>query len=103
MAMQDELACADTALTADGPASPAWWRSRSSDELNAIFHRGIQGGDMFIAAAREMERRARDAEAARDAAEVRTVKVARRQPVKLLGAILIASLVAGAILLFLGL
>jgi hypothetical protein len=103
MAMQDELALAGTQLPADEPGSPAWWRTRSSDELNAIFHRGIQAGDLFIAAATEMERRAREAEAARDAEQAVTVKVARRRPVMLLGALVFASLAAAAVLLLLGL
>ena len=53
------------------------WQERSQEELRAIVRRGVQGGDMFFAASHEMERRAREADAARDAervVEVRTVK-----------------------------
>ena len=46
------------APTAEMLNSPAWWQARSSDELQAIVHRGIQAGDAFVAAAKEMERRA---------------------------------------------
>ena len=104
MAMQDELAHPATNAPAIEPTgSQAWWQSRSSDELQAIIHRGVQGGEIFFPAATEMERRVRDAEAARSAQESREIKVARRKPWLLLLAVLLATLAAAAVLLLLGL
>ena len=37
--------------------SPSWWEGRSSDELRLVIDRGLQGGDLFDAAIREMQRR----------------------------------------------
>ncbi len=80
------------------PNSPDWWQSRSSDELRAIVQRGVQGGELFFAAAAEMERRARQTEAARDAQQEEAVKTSRRLgwELKLLFAV---GLVAALILL----
>lgn len=78
MAMQDELARSGDAPTIDSPGSPEWWHSRSGDELQAIVQRGIQAGDLFIAAASEMERRAKETEAVRDAQQVQEIRTTRR-------------------------
>ena len=57
------------------------WESRSSDELMEIVRRGLQGGDTFDAAQREMERRAaenlrrEDASAAAGARRIRKERV----------------------------
>ena len=90
--------------SAGGPAvetqgSSDWWQGRSSDELQAIVQRGVQGGDIFFRAAAEMERRAREIEAGRDAQYVEKVKTSRRigWELKLLFAVLAA---AGLMLLF---
>jgi len=60
MTVQEGLVVEPTlsAPTAEMLNSPAWWQARSSDELQAMVHRGIQAGDAFVAAAKEMERRA---------------------------------------------
>ena len=76
MTVQEELAHPDTAGSVAG--APDWWHSRSCDELQAILRRGIQGGENFFAAAAEMERRARESEAARDAQQIEAVNTSRR-------------------------
>jgi|KBSSwiStaDraftv2_1062776.scaffolds.fasta_scaffold09805_7 hypothetical protein len=75
------------------------WQDRSQEELSAIVRRGVLGGDMFFAASHEMERRAKEAEAARDAervVEVRTVKRIRWEVYALL-----ALMAAGGLILLL--
>lgn len=72
------------------------WQDRSSDELQAIVRRGAQAGDLFFAASCEMERRAREAEAARDAervVEVRAVKRLRWEVYVLLAVMAAASVI----------
>lgn len=78
MAMQEELARSGNAPTIDAPGSEEWWHSRSGDELQAIVQRGIQAGGLFIAAAGEMERRAKEAQAVREAEFVQEVRTTRR-------------------------
>jgi hypothetical protein len=102
MTMQDKLAhAAAGAPQVDRPFSPEWWQSRSSDELQAIVHRGIKGGDAFFAAAAEMERRAKEANAATDVQQVAAIKTSRRLgwELKLLFALLALAALAALILL----
>jgi len=74
MVVQDELAHAGPAAPAiEEPFSPAWWQNRSSDELRAIVQRGVRGGETFFAAAAELERRARESDAALRAEEVHVI------------------------------
>lgn len=49
----------------DAPESAAdeqaeWWRSRSTAELKEIAAAGVAGGDRFVAAVREIERRSEE-------------------------------------------
>ena len=75
MVVQDELAHAGPAAPAiEEPFSAAWWQNRSSDELRAIVHRGVQGGETFFAAATELERRAREANETLRAEEVHVIE-----------------------------
>ena len=57
--------------------SPSWWEGRSSDELRLVIDRGLQGGDLFDAAIREMQRR--DAQAPVDDAHAIAGEVALRK------------------------
>jgi hypothetical protein len=52
-----------------GPEPGGDMKSRSPDELREIASHGIAGGEMFLAASSEIERRARDADAAIHARE----------------------------------
>ena len=80
MVVPEELAHAGTGAPAiEGPFSPDWWQSRSSDELQAIVHRGVQGGEVFFAAAAEMERRAREANAVVRAEEAHVIEDGHRR------------------------
>lgn len=98
MAVQDELAHpAAEAPIVETPLSPDWWQSRSSDELQAIVYRGEKAGDMFLAAASEMERRARDSEAARRAEQVQASETAGRRK-KIALTVLLALALAAAVL-----
>ena len=75
MVVPDELAHAEPAPPAvREPFSPAWWQDQPSDELRAILHRGVQGGEAFFAAAAELERRAKEANAAVRAAEEHVIE-----------------------------
>jgi len=65
----------EAAMTVEDTIS---WQDRSQEELSAIVRRGAQAGDLFFAASHEMERRAREAEAARDAERVVEVKTVKR-------------------------
>jgi hypothetical protein len=62
MALEDTLAYADHASpdAAQAAYSGEWWETRSSEELRSIIRGGLEGGDMFDSAVREMERRSRD-------------------------------------------
>jgi hypothetical protein len=95
MIVQEKLADASAAAPAGGASETLTsWQSRSCDELRAIASRGIQAGDLFVAAVKELERRAHDSEAAIEAE--RAVAVARRREIILLATILFAALaVAG--------
>ncbi len=79
------------------PNSPGWWQSRSTDELQAIIQRGIQGGETFLAAATEMERRAREQDAALRADEVHDVEDHRRLKKMALVALLVLPLAVAAV------
>ncbi|MFL6729175.1 MAG: hypothetical protein ACJ8E3_06395 [Sphingomicrobium sp.] len=54
-------------------------RDRPCDELRAIASRGIHGGDLYFEAAAELERRARNLEAAESAERAKTVALRRQQ------------------------
>lgn len=99
MTVQEGLTQPAGAAAVETPGSPAWWQGRSSDELQAIVHRGVQAGEMFFAAAAEMERRAREIEAARDAEQVVVVKTSRRLGWEL--KLLFAVIALGALILLL--
>jgi hypothetical protein len=86
------------ATVAETPDSPAWWQRRSTDELQAIIHRGIQGGEIFLAAATEMERRAREADAALRADEVHEVEDHQRLKKMALIALLVLPLAVAAVM-----
>ena len=68
-------------------------KDRPCDELRAIASRGIHGGDLYFEAAAELERRARDLEAAESAERAKAVAL-RRQQILLL-AILASAVCAG--------
>ena len=78
MTVQEGLTQTAGAPAAETPGSPDWWQGRSSDELRAIVHRGVHGGELFFGAAAEMERRAREIEAARDVQYMEKVNTSRR-------------------------
>jgi hypothetical protein len=102
MSVQDELAHAGPGVQAiESPFSPDWWQGRSSDELQAIVHRGVQGGEIFFAAAAEMERRAREANAASDVQQVQAVKTSRRLGWELKALFVLLALAALALLVLL--
>jgi hypothetical protein len=85
MSIEDELvhaAAGGPAIEALEPSNPL--QERSADELRAIASRGIHAGDLYFAAAAELERRARESlaeEAARKAEAA-----ARRQHLILMAA-----------------
>jgi len=54
------------------------WQDRSHEELSSIIRRGVQGGDPFFAASLEMERRAKEEDAARDAQQAITARTIKR-------------------------
>jgi hypothetical protein len=78
MTVQEELTHPASQLVVGPAVSTDWWQGRSADELQAIVHLGAKAGDPFFAAVAEMERRARDTEAARDAQQVEAVQTSRR-------------------------
>jgi len=80
------------------PSSADWWHSRSTDELQAIIQRGIQGGETFLAAATEMERRARETNAALRAEEVHDVQDHRRLKKMALIALLVLPVAVAAVM-----
>ena len=47
-------------MAQQGGIQPLSWEQRSHGQLQEIVQRGIAGGDDFVAAAREMERRSRE-------------------------------------------
>ena len=49
------------------------------DELRAIVGRGVHGGDLYFEAAAELDRRARDLEAAESASKAKSASFRRRQ------------------------
>jgi hypothetical protein len=98
MTVQEGLA--DTGADApalETPNSPDWWQSRSTDELQAIIQRGIQGGETFLAAATEMERRARVTNAALRDEEVHDVQDHRRLKKMALIALLVLPVAVAAV------
>ncbi len=56
--------------------SDDWLRSRTSDELRDLINRGFAGGDLFIAATAEAERRSGEA---RKLAEMQAAVTSREQ------------------------
>lgn len=73
MTVREELvhAGARTPKTDPSPAL-ASWAGTSNEELRAIMSRGPLAGDLFFAASAEIERRARESDAAIHAEEERT-------------------------------
>jgi hypothetical protein len=99
MPAQDDLANPAAGASAmTGSESPSWWESRSSGELQAIVHRGVQGGDMFFAAVGEMERRARNADSARSAQEKQASEAAELRRRKISLTLLAVALTALAVM-----
>jgi hypothetical protein len=99
MTAQDDLAYpAAGAPAMTSLESPNWWESRSSGELQAIVHRGVQGGEMFFAAVGEMERRARDAESARSVEKRRAFEAAELKRRKISLTLLAVALTALAVM-----
>ena len=58
------------ALQQEIRADPGPWEGRSHDQLKEVINRGLAGGDEFVLAAREMERRSREVAEAEDKARV---------------------------------
>jgi hypothetical protein len=74
MTVQDELAHAGAPAAADASDPSAICRTWSLDELHTITNRGVHGGDLYFAAAAELERRAKECDAAVHAEEKRVEK-----------------------------
>lgn len=96
MTVQEPLAYSGPKPSADVP-TPVWWQSRSSEELQRLIQRGLQGGDMFFSAVAEMERRAKQAEAERSAQQEQAEKALQRRRKTILLAILMAMLLAAGV------
>ena len=64
MTVRDELAHAGAPAVGDALDPSAMCRASSLDELHTIADRGAHGGDLYFAAAAELERRARESDAA---------------------------------------
>jgi hypothetical protein len=72
MTVQDELVhAAAAAVPADALDPSALCRGCSLDELHTIANRGAHGGDLYFAAAAELERRAKESDAAAHAEQER--------------------------------
>ena len=96
MIMQDTLADASVAAPAgDAPETPISLESRTCDELRAIASRGVHGGDLYFAAAKELERRAHDTEVAIEAEQM--TADTRQREIGWLVTILFVAVVVGAI------
>lgn len=97
MMVQDELVHAGAGAPAiDAPEDPNSCHGRSADELRAITGRGFHAGDLYFAAAAELERRARDSDAATHAQQAQAA--ARRQQTILLVAVLVTAATAMLVL-----
>ena len=86
MTVQDELAHARAPAVGDALDPSAMCRASSLDELHTIADRGAHGGDLYFAAAAELERRARESDAAAHA-EVERVEKTRQHVVWLIAAL----------------
>lgn len=60
-------------------ADPDSWEGRSHDQLQQIMNRGLAGGDDFVRAAREMERRSRQFFEAEELAQAEAARNAHRR------------------------
>ena len=101
MIVQEKLADASAATPAgEAPETLISWQSQSCDELRAIASRGIHGGDLYFAAAAELERRAHDSEVAIEHQQAETA--ARWQQQIWWWAVLIAAIAAAVAARLLG-
>ena len=90
MALQQELR-----------ADPGPWEGRSHDQLKEVIDRGLLGGDEFILAAREMERRSREVVDAEDRARADSAHASHILRLKVGVGIWLATVLAIAVWLFL--
>ena len=99
MMVPDELAHAGAGAQAiDAPGTAL--QARSSDELRAITSRGVLGGDLYFAAAAELERRAKVSE--ENASAERAEAAARRRQTIIWLIVLFAAVDAAVLLRLLG-
>ena len=101
MTVRDQYAHAGAGAPAIEATDEFCWQDRSCEELRAIASRGVHGGDAYFAAVAELERRARDSEAAIAAGESKAAAERRETVITL--AILFVALQAALILRLLGL
>jgi hypothetical protein len=98
MTVQDELVHAGVgAPVIEALEDSNSCQARSADELRAITGRGLHAGDLYFAAAAELERRARASDAAAQAEQAETAT--RRQHIIILVAALITAATAILVLL----
>lgn len=83
-------------------ANPVPWEGRSHDQLKEIINRGLAGGDDFILAAREMERRSREFEDAEDYTRAEAARLSHSRRLKIGLAIWLAAIVSVVAWLLLG-
>jgi hypothetical protein len=97
MTIEDELVHAGAGGAAiEALQESRSWEARSADELRAIASRGLHGGDLYFAAMAELERRARDSEAAACARQAEAADGRNRQI--LLLAVLVTAVTAAFVL-----
>ena len=72
------------------------WEGRSHGQLQEIVQRGIAGGDEFVAAAREMERRSREHTRAEEIAATEAARINRKR--RLIALAIIAALLFAVVL-----
>ena len=90
MALQQELR-----------ADPVPWEGRSHDQLKEVINRGLAGGDDFVLAAREMERRSREVADAEDRARADAAHASHILRLKIGVGIWLVTILAIAVWLFL--
>ena len=86
MTVQDELAHAGAPAATDALDPSAMCRASSLDDLHTITDRGVHGGDLYFAAAAELERRPKECDATAHA-EVERAEKTRQQVVWLMAAL----------------
>jgi hypothetical protein len=94
MSVQDQLVHAGAPAPADALDPSAICRTCSLDDLHTIADRGAHGGDLYFAAAAELERRAKESDAAAHA-QVERAEKSRQHVVWLIAALFaLATIVA---------